>query len=357
MLLLCAACWAMSPASARAQTETADSTPLIPPAEEAFPSLQLRGFTDVNYSFADPGGFQLGQFVLHFTSRLAKKVSFFGEFTATPHEDNFAVEVERSFIRYDYNDAFKVSFGRYHTPIGYWNTAYHHGLWLQTTIRRPEYIKFGSTFVPVHFVGAVAEGRIPSGMFGLGYSAGVGNGRGEVESRAGDAGDVNHNRAWITQLTSRPTGKLGELGMEAGAALYRDQIGPPGGVGSPIEEWIGSGYAALTRESPELIFEYVLVRHESDGLRNDRRAYYGQAAWRLPGRLHMAKPYGRYEQIQVDDLPALAVIDGTADAQIVTAGLRLDLIPLAALKTEYRNELAADGARLETMLFQMSFTF
>jgi len=37
-------------------------------------------------------------------------------------------------IRYDYNDFFKLSFGRYHTPINYWNTAFHHGLWLQTTI-------------------------------------------------------------------------------------------------------------------------------------------------------------------------------------------------------------------------------
>ena len=45
----------------------------------------------------------------------------------------FNIELERLIIRYDLNDYFKVSFGRYHTPINYWNTAYHHGAWLQTS--------------------------------------------------------------------------------------------------------------------------------------------------------------------------------------------------------------------------------
>ena len=37
--------------------------------------------------------------------------------------------------------------------------------------------------MPVHFVGVLAEGKIPAAM-GLGYSAGVGNGRGERSSVA-----------------------------------------------------------------------------------------------------------------------------------------------------------------------------
>ena len=39
---------------------------------------------------------------------------------------------------FDKSDRLKVSFGRYHTPINYWNTAFHHGQWLQTTISRPD---------------------------------------------------------------------------------------------------------------------------------------------------------------------------------------------------------------------------
>ncbi len=54
----------------------------------------------------------------------------------TPPVPGFNVEVERSIIRYEQNDFFKVSFGRYHTPINYWNTQFHHGSWLQTTAGR-----------------------------------------------------------------------------------------------------------------------------------------------------------------------------------------------------------------------------
>jgi hypothetical protein len=35
----------------------------------------------------------------------------------------------RSSLRYEANDYFKLSFGRFHTPINYWNTAFHHGQW------------------------------------------------------------------------------------------------------------------------------------------------------------------------------------------------------------------------------------
>ena len=100
-------------------------------------------------------------------SELSPRVTFFGEIsftaradagTGTPPATGFNTEVERMILRFDQSDQLKVSFGRYHTPINYWNTAFHHGQWLQTTIARPEMIQFGGRFLPVHFVGALVEG-------------------------------------------------------------------------------------------------------------------------------------------------------------------------------------------------------
>src|SRR6185437_10838677 len=112
------------------------STTVVREAEEHYPSLQIRGFGDVNFSASDQkgsvSGFNLGQFVLHFASPLSRKVSYFGEVSFTAQPANYELQVERSIIRYDYNDYFKISFGKYHTPIGYWNAAFHHGAWLQT---------------------------------------------------------------------------------------------------------------------------------------------------------------------------------------------------------------------------------
>ena len=59
-------------------------------------------------------------------------MSFFSETTFTarsagtgsPSAPGFNPEVERLIARYDANDFFKLSFGRYHTPINYWNTGF-----------------------------------------------------------------------------------------------------------------------------------------------------------------------------------------------------------------------------------------
>jgi hypothetical protein len=143
--------------------------------EVAQPTLRLSGFTDVNFAASDSkgskSGFQEGQFILHVTSALSPKVSYFGELSFTARPDGglgsppvtgFNMEVERSIIRYEQDDKFKLSFGRYHTPINFWNTAYHHGSWLHTSVARPAMAQFGGAFLPVHFVGALAEGSIPA---------------------------------------------------------------------------------------------------------------------------------------------------------------------------------------------------
>jgi hypothetical protein len=338
---------------ARAQHVGADAIP-PPGAPETYPALHIRGFADFEYVSSDAAGalsgFRLGQFVLHFVSPLARKVTYYGEVSATPRTNQFLFEVERSFIRYDYNDAFKVSFGRFHTPIGYWNTAYHHGLWLQTTVRRPEQVTFGGIFVPVHFIGLLAEGRVPSGPVGLGYGAGVGNGRSEILSRGGDAGDPNTNRAWLAQLLARPAQPRG---LEIGASVYRDLLSIA--AAPAIDEWILSGHAVWTGESPELLAEVIAVRHEDQTVAEyDSHAFYLQAAYRLPGKAHPVKPYVRYERMEI---AAGEPVFTLPDLEVVSAGVRLDLVELAAFKAEYRNELAAGAERVNALLLQTSFTF
>lgn len=320
----------------------------------SYPSLQLRGFTDFNYRTSDGAngseGFNLGQFVLHAVSPLARKVNYFGEITVLPRSNSYTIEVERSFIRYDYNDAFKLSLGRYHTQLGYWNTAYHHGLWLQTTASRPEQVRFGTEFVPVHFVGVLAEGNIPSGATGLGYSVGLGNGRSEILSRAGDAGDPNPNRAWIAQLVARPGHSYG---FEVGASVYRDLLSTAGGPS--IHEWIASGFAVLTRESPEVMLEGITVRHEdASGLHYDSHAFYGQLAYRLPGAAAKFMPYIRYERMEIAETDPVFALP---DLEVVLGGVRVDFVELAALKLEYRNDLASGTGRSNTLIAQASLTF
>ena len=328
--------------------------------ETHYPSLQIHGFGDVDFSSTDQkdtkSGFNLGQLDLHLASALSRKVTYFGELTFNAQPTGYTLEVERSIIRYDYNDFFKLSFGRYHTPIGYWNTAYHHGAWLQTTISRPDMIRIGGTFIPVHFVGFLAEGNIPSGGAGLSYNVGVGNGRGSIISRPGDAGDNNNNRAWVANIYSRPP-KL--YGLQMGASLYRDKIILPvaGPDGSEFREWISAAHLVWTKESPEFLAEVANVHHRSilTNAFTNNTAYYFQIGYRLPWLEKSLKPYYRFEHTHT---PLTERVFSNLDLVQSDVGLRYDISNYAAFKVEYRNfkRLPTDP-RVNGLFFQTDFTF
>jgi len=363
-------------APAEAVTQAAVATPAPPPpppsyghmddhtslgeirdTERRFPSLQIRGFGDVDFSATDKkgsvSGFNLGQFVLHLASPLSEKVSYFGEVSFTAQPTGYDLSVERTIIRYDYNDYFKLSFGKYHTPIGYWNAAFHHGAWLQTTIARPEMIQFGGSFIPTHFVGIEAEGNIPSGGLGLGYNVGLGNGRSSLLSKSGDSGDSNDNRSWVANVYSRPARFYG---LQVGASVYRDKLTPQ--PGKNFEEWITSADIVWTKEKPEFLAEYANVHHRDVVTANtwDSQAFYVQLAYRLPWQQSKWKPYYRYEYIHKpeDDPTLLNVLDLSGS----TLGVRYDITNYAAFKGEYRNSRhGVNEPRVNGAFFQTAFTF
>ena len=293
MLLLCATFLG-------AQTAYAQYSGAVAPANPSDPQFNVMGFGDLSYLSRDgtsKDGFFVGQAVAHITASLGNSLSVFGEISATGKDSQYSVEVERMIVKYEFSDLFKFSAGRYHTPIGYWNSAFHHGAWLQTTTTRPEMVKFGSKIVPIHFVGVLMEGTMPGNPFGLSYHAGFGNGRHANVARAGDAGDINGDKAWMVQLRAAPDRYFG---LEVGLGLYNDEIRPDDRP--DIKENIVSAYAAWVRESPEVIIEYIHSSHEllaNSSESGDVDAWYAQFAYRLKDDLSQWKPYVRLEKTDV----------------------------------------------------------
>jgi hypothetical protein len=352
---------------AGAQEHPMPAADQAPPDQRQYPTLRLSGFGDVNFSDTDrpegPQGFTLGQLALHMASELSPRVTFFGEISFTARPDagtgnpsvtGFNTEVERMILRLDQSDMLKLSFGRYHTPINYWNTAFHHGQWLQTTIARPEMIQFGGRLLPVHFVGALVEGAVPAAGWNVNYKAGFGNGRAAAISRAGDAGDINGERAWLVTLFSKPDRAFG---LEFGASLYGDTVTVPAGA---FDERIVSGYAAWQKEDPEIIAEFASIRHAGRENRNGSstwsHAFYVQAAYRLPQFDRLWKPYVRFEHIGIDAADAVFATVPNLDGS--TIGVRYDASSYAALKGEVRTWRRGEGTRRNYGgFFQVCFTF
>lgn len=324
-----------------------------PQSEAAQLPFQVIGFADIDYISADsqtPDGFTIGQAVGHIAAPVAERLNLFGEFSATAHDSEYTIEVERLITRYDFNNDYSLSAGRYHTPIGYWNTAYHHGAWLQTSVGRPEVVRFGSPLVPIHFVGLLFEGDIPGSDHDVSYSVGVGNGRHSNIGRAGDAGDVNSQRAWQATLKFQPTAING---LDAGVGIYSDRVSPPAGV--EVYEKIYSAYFALERETPEVIVEYLHSEHDAVAgqASGGMDAYYAQFAYRLNGRRQAFKPYVRVERTEIDaGDPLLSLLN--QDYKGAIAGVRYDFASAAALKFEYRSEEFGNLGRDTSFRIQLS---
>src|SRR3982750_1403038 len=100
----------------------------------------IRGFADVDYltgglhTGRNPG-FELGQFDLFIASALADRVSFVSEtvFEYDKPAGEFVVDVERVIVGFALTEHLRLSAGKMHTPIGFWNNAFHHGQVLSPT--------------------------------------------------------------------------------------------------------------------------------------------------------------------------------------------------------------------------------
>src|SRR6267378_3196530 len=177
--------------------------------------LRIRGFGDVTLHGSNLKGnttsFSLGQLDLFITSDVSEKLKFLIEIVfESGHHNAFGVDVERMLLTYSFGDFLNVGVGRFHSAIGYYNTAYHHSTWLQTTTGRPFLFQFEDRggILPIHNVGVTTSGRIPSGALGLHYVAEVGNGRTSrspiTEEPVQNVVDDQNHKAFNLALFARP---------------------------------------------------------------------------------------------------------------------------------------------------------
>ncbi len=123
--------------------------------------------------------FEQGGLNLYMTPQLTDRVKVLAELVFEYGEDQaLATDLERLQIGYTVNDSLTVWMGRYHTPYGYWNTAFHHGAQIQTSVLRPRFLEFEDRggVLPAHTVGMLASGTYKLGAGRLVYDAYFGNG-------------------------------------------------------------------------------------------------------------------------------------------------------------------------------------
>ena len=331
--------------------------------------LRIRGFGDINLhgdnQKGDTTSFTLGQLNLFVTSDISDKFKFLGEIVFEGGPDNiygqtrgdnnvFSVDVERMVLQYSRNDYFNVSVGRYHTAIGYYNTAYHHSTWFQTATGRPFLFQFEDRggILPVHSVGVSASGMVPSGGLGLHYVAEVGNGRASrspfYEEPVQNVVDDQNHKAFNLALFARPEAVRG---LQAGFSIYRDVLAP--NKSPRIGETILAAHAVYIRPNFEWLNEAMVIRHAPEGLSHvfQTPGFYTQ----ISRRFGAYRPYFRYQY--VNSSANEPIFPDVGRRQGPSVGIRYDASESVALKLQYDYTSIRNQQAISALALQLGFTF
>jgi hypothetical protein len=318
-------------------------------------STTIRGFTDVGYSAGDrtsgtTPGFRLGQFDLYISAVLAERVSFLSEtvFEFDKQAGSFAVDVERAMVNYALDEHLRLSGGKVHTPIGFWNNAYHHGQVLSPTIERPFIFRFEDQggALPVHTTGIQFSGRdLTAGH--IGFDVLVGNGVGNRP-----VPDTNGTPSFTLALHSQLTPSLG-----VGVSGYRHYAiaGTPTPRGdvllNPMTQVIGGGFVTYFADRLEGIAEYQRVRNSSVGATTASPGWFVYGGVRAAPRL---VPYAVHDQLK---LAANDPYFAPNDVKRETLGLRFEAAATVVLKFELRSTDRAGFARASDAGMQLAVAF
>ena len=342
------------------------------------PVLNIRGFFDFNFgagSIANPlifpiatngcdscgnaqtpphSGFQAGEFDLFMTSKLSEHLNFLAEMVFGADTTNeFSIDIERYQLMYRLNDYFAVSAGRFHTAIGYYNTAYHHGNWFSTAEGRPIMYLFEDSggVLPVHTVGVTMTGAVPqAGKLGLHWIAEMGNGR--ASNPGGEPvqnfySDRNY-KAFNLAAYAKPE-RL--QGLQIGGSYYHDRLAPAGLT--HVDQNIFSGYAVYLTPTWEFLNEAVLLNNHLLGTPNTYRS--PMAYTQLSRKFGLYRPYFRFQYVNDHSADPVNILRGLYYGPSV--GIRIDYSDYAAFKLQYNRLLKGSLPAANGIDAQIAFTF
>ena len=252
-------------------------------------------------------------------------------------------DLERLFVRWR-GERLTIDVGRTHTELGYWNNAFHHGRWLQTSVDRPRAIRFeddGGT-LPIHWVGVTARWLLLTGARELELVGGVANGRGNRvdEIQVGD--DTNAFKSLLLKLEARG---FGARDLRFGVSGVYDRIAAASAVERPalpgvmIQEAVGNVYAAYRGSRLLLIAEAFDILHAAAGQRWNTFDAFLLAGYRLGRWVPYALVEGRAGDVASD--PYFAPDPMIASQALppfteATVGVRWEVKLWSAIKLEYR---------------------
>jgi hypothetical protein len=330
--------------------------------------LPMHGFADMgigNHNPFHPGeeGTFLNNLDFYLTPQIGGRfLSLFEMNFEVDHAGNFGVDIERGQLGYQFSDAATLWIGRFHTPYGFVNTAMHHGVWINDSLRRPGFLMFEDQggILPAHTVGAWVTGALRGDGGKVLYDVFYGNGQqiisGYIDMRSG--GNDHGKPIYGGRLGYQWTAGAAE-GLTVGVHAFDSRIDDDQTPEGLTELKVYGGYAVYDTDTWEHMVEVYFFNnldvYPSNGVHKSK-AYYAQFGYRAPWIV----PYVRYERATLDQT------DNYFSAQVTggsyyrsAAGFRYDLNTKAAFKFELANTHYTDRTvgQINEILGDLSIRF
>ena len=279
--------------------------------------LPIHGFMDVGFAsnsqgnaVANPKGFYVGALSFYLAPHFGDKVKALVEpnFEVTP-EGAVATDLERLQIGYTFSDNATAWAGRFHTPYGYWNTGFHHGAQIQTSVLRPRFLDFEDKggILPAHMVGLWGEGKLKAGEGKLTYDIFAGNGpRIAIVAPAttgildiNQAGDNNHQAMLGFNLGYEFSGSLD--GLRLAVHSLRGDVDDDAVPSNKTQLNIVGGSAVYLSDTWEVMGEYY--RFNDKDKSGGTGTHKSWADYLQIGKsFNNLTPYVRFERTVLDQL-------------------------------------------------------
>ena len=361
---------AQSPLAAAASPPVA---PVIAPLRIAETGVPIRAFVDIGYARDTPdprgrhAGFGLGTVDLYMTPSIGERIKSIIEIAFEQDADGgLMIDLERVQLGYTFSDALTAWGGRFHTPFGYWNAAFHHGAQIQTSVLRPRFLGFEDQggILPVHAVGLLGSGSVPLAAGRFKYDAYVANGSSVLDGVLNASGFKDDNRDKMIGANLRHAFGGALDGLTLGAHALTTQVrSEAGGVTTARTRLkVGGLYAVYEGEPWEVLGEYYAFRnHDLVGGSGNHSSWagYAQAGYAFGSAFTL---YGRAERADLDPGDAyFASMQSGRSYRRASLGVRHDLTLTTALKLEFaRTSESVPGggdARTSSLRSQVAVRF
>jgi len=284
-----------------------------------------------------------------------ERLRFLAEFLLNRDEQ----EMERLQLGWLVRPTTTLWLGRFHNPLGFWNTEHHHGAFMQTTISRPGIIAFEDEggVLPTHVTGLLVESMLDHEHGAINYAFGIGQGP-SLEAGLEPVNIVELRNggklAVSARLSYRSQDDMNEFGGFAGYA----RIPVVGGTFDEADQAVAGVFYNLETGKLRLVGELFYVSNRLKGPaptdHADFTAGYLQAEyqaypdWTFFGRLE--DTHGTKNNAYLDLNPQFL------DTRAV-AGARVEVGRRQALKLELSHNERQDDTRFNQISLQWSMVY